>query len=132
MREYKGGDFDRHSVSAHFGPRRLIDARTEASLLATVDRQWTAGAPETDRFGLRLEGEHRLTTRLACSGVRARRGYNEHLPTVLLIAGGWRPIFASRYMATRHPDRIASSVVATLPMLPGARDTSLWLCREPA
>ena len=63
--EYKGGPFDRHSVSAHLGPRRLIDARTEASLLATIDRQWTAGTPETDRFGLRLEGEHRPTPRLA-------------------------------------------------------------------
>ena len=66
-REYKGGDFDNHSVSAHLGPRRLIDAQTEASLLATVDRQWTAGVPETDRFGLRLEGEHRPTARLALS-----------------------------------------------------------------
>ncbi len=65
IRQYKGGDFDRHFLAAHIGPRRLIDARTEASLLATVDRQWTAGAPETDRFGLRLEGEHRLTPRLA-------------------------------------------------------------------
>ena len=64
-REYKGGAFDQHSVSVHLGPRRLIDARTEASLLATLDRQWTAGAPETDRFGLRLEGRHRLTPRLA-------------------------------------------------------------------
>ena len=66
-REYKGGDFDQHSVSVHLGPRRLIDARTEASLLATLDRQWTAGAPETDRFGLRLEGERRPTPRLALS-----------------------------------------------------------------
>ena len=65
MQEYKGGDFDRHSVSVHLGPRRLIDARTEASLLATAARQWTAGVPETDRFGIRLEGEHRLTPRLA-------------------------------------------------------------------
>ncbi len=68
IREYKGGTFDRHSVSAHLGPRRLIDARTEASLLATVDRQWAAGRPETDRFGLRLEGEHQLTPRLAMFG----------------------------------------------------------------
>ena len=68
MRDYKGRDFDRHSVSAHLGPRRLIDARTEASLLATVDRQWTAGMPETDRFGLRLEAERRLTPRLALFG----------------------------------------------------------------
>ncbi len=65
IREYKGGTFDRHFLSAHLGPRRLIDTRTEASLLATVDRQWAAGMPETDRFGLRLEGEHRLTPRLA-------------------------------------------------------------------
>ena len=68
VREYKGGDFDRHSVSAHLGPRRLFGPRTEASLLATVDRQWTAGVPETDRFGFRLEGEHRLTPRLAMFG----------------------------------------------------------------
>ena len=65
IREYKGGDFDRHFLAAHLGPRRSIDARTEASLLATADRQWTAGVPETDRFGVRLEGEHRLTPRLA-------------------------------------------------------------------
>ena len=68
IREYKGGDFDRHSVSVHLGPRRLIDAQTEASLLATVDRQWTAGRPETDSFGLRLEGEHRPTPRLSLFG----------------------------------------------------------------
>ncbi len=68
LREYKGGTFDRHSLSAHLGPRRLIDAMTEASLLATVDRQWTAGMPETDRFGLRLEAERRLTARLSMFG----------------------------------------------------------------
>ena len=60
----------------------------------------------------------------------AWRGYNEQLGAALLIAGGWRPVFASRYMATRHPERIERSVVATLPIPPGARDTSLWLCRE--
>ena len=65
VRDYKGRDFDQHFLSAHLGPRRLLDARTEGSLLATVDRQWTAGVPETDRFGVRLEGEHRLTPRLA-------------------------------------------------------------------
>ena len=68
IREYKGRNFDRHFLSAHLGPRRLIDARTEASLLATLSRQWTASVPETDRFGLRLEAEHRLTPRLSFSG----------------------------------------------------------------
>ncbi len=68
MLDYKGGDFDRHSASAHLGPRWLIDARTEASLLATASRQWTAGMPETDRYGLRLEAEHLLTPRLTVVG----------------------------------------------------------------
>ncbi|MCY3671530.1 MAG: surface lipoprotein assembly modifier, partial [Alphaproteobacteria bacterium] len=68
VREYKGGDFDRHFLAAHLGPRRLIGPGTEASLLATVERQWTAGMPETDRFGLRLEGEHVLTPRLGLFG----------------------------------------------------------------
>ena len=38
-----------------------------------MDRQWTAGVPETDRFGLRLEAEHRLTPRLVLFGARQRR-----------------------------------------------------------
>ncbi len=73
VREYRGGEFDRHFLAAHIGPRWLIDARTEASLLATTDRQWTAGRPETDRVGLRLEGEHLLTPRLALFAGAARR-----------------------------------------------------------
>ena len=68
VREYKGGAFDRQLVSAYLGPRRLVDPETEASLLGTMERQWTAGTPETDRFGLRLEVEHRATPRLALSG----------------------------------------------------------------
>ena len=50
----------------------------------------------------------------------------------LLLTGGWRPVSTSRYMATRHPVRTANSAVAALPMPPGARDTILRLCREPA
>ena len=68
MRDYKGRDFDRHSVSTRLGPRLLIDARTEASLLATAGRQWAAGRPETDRVGLRLEGRHRPAPRLTLFG----------------------------------------------------------------
>ena len=65
MREYKGRDFDRRSAHAHIGPRRLLGPRTEASLLAVANRQWSAGVPDTDEFGVRLEGKHRLTPRLA-------------------------------------------------------------------
>ena len=58
------------------------------------------------------------------------RGYNEQLAAALLLAGGWSPVFASRYMATRHPGRIARSAVAALPLPTGARDTSLWLRKQ--
>ena len=75
-REYKGHDFDSHFTSAYLGPRWLIDARTEASLLATGQRQWSAGAPETDQFGLRLEGAHRLTPRLYLQGRAGLRRRN--------------------------------------------------------
>ncbi len=73
MREYKGRAFDSHAASAHVGPRRLIDAETEASLLATVERQWIAGAPETDRYGLRLEAGRRLGRRLVLQGAASWR-----------------------------------------------------------
>ncbi len=75
VREYKGGDFDRYLASAYFGPRWLIDARTEASLLATVQREWTASQPSTDNFGFRLGGVHLLSPHLsvhANAGVRRR------------------------------------------------------------
>ncbi len=60
----------------------------------------------------------------------AWRGYNEQLAAAMLLAGGWRPVFASHYMVTRHPDRMGNSTVAALPLPPGARETSLWLCRD--
>ena len=68
MREYKGGRFDSHSTSADLGPRWLIDPRTEASLLATVERQWSSGTPENDRFGVRLETRRQMSPRFALSG----------------------------------------------------------------
>ena len=76
VREYKGGLFDRQFASAYLGPRWLIDARTEGSLLATVQREWSGGQPGTDQFGLRLEGRHRLTPRLSVQGRAGARRRN--------------------------------------------------------
>jgi hypothetical protein len=58
------------------------------------------------------------------------RGYNEQ-PAVaaLLSGGGWRPLFASRFMLTRHPGAVAASAAASLPLPVGAWETSLWLER---
>ena len=63
QREYEGSDFDRTSASAHLGPRWLVDPATEASLLASASRQWTAGTPENHTLGGRLEVRRRLSQR---------------------------------------------------------------------
>jgi hypothetical protein len=56
------------------------------------------------------------------------RGYNEQaLVAALLLGGRFRPIWASRWMVTRRAERIAASPLATLPLLPGAFETSFWL-----
>lgn len=61
----------------------------------------------------------------------AWRGYNEQ-PAVaaLLGAGGWRPLFASHYVATRLAPRVAASVVGRLPLPANAHETSLWLVKD--
>jgi hypothetical protein len=57
------------------------------------------------------------------------RGYNEQLAVGPLLAGGWEVLFASHYAATRLGPRVAASVAAALPLLPGAYESSLWLER---
>ena len=58
----------------------------------------------------------------------AWRGYNEQLLVGTLIQGGGYEIaFASRYVVAHRPDLIEGSLVARLPLAPGAYETSLWL-----
>lgn len=58
----------------------------------------------------------------------AWRGYNEQSGVAALLLGGrFRPIWASRWMVTRRPERIAASPLSALPLLPGAYETSFWL-----
>ena len=58
------------------------------------------------------------------------RGYNEQSGVAALLDGRWELLFASRYAVTRMPDRLRDSVIAQLPLLPGALETSLWLRRR--
>ena len=61
----------------------------------------------------------------------AWRGYGEQLALVgPMTGGGWQPLFASRYMATRRADLLSRSVVSRLPLADGAFETSLWLRRR--
>ncbi len=60
----------------------------------------------------------------------AWRGYNESQAVGALIgAGGWRPLWASHYAATRMDAAVAASVAGRLPAAPDAPPGSLWLER---
>ncbi len=60
----------------------------------------------------------------------AWRGYNEqNAVAVLLGAGRWRPIWSSRWVATRMRDAAAASGLARLPLAAGAFESSLWVER---
>ena len=67
LRDYKGSGFDNLSVSGHLGPRWLLDARTEASLLASARQSWAkglpgvSGLPQSREIGARLELGHRVS-----------------------------------------------------------------------
>ena len=72
-REYAGSRFDRMTLGAQAGPRRLIAPGTEASLLATASRHWQGSSVSHDELGIRFEGRHS----------RGRR-------TLLNFNGSWR------------------------------------------
>ncbi len=58
----------------------------------------------------------------------AWRGYNEQLAVATLLhGGGYRPLFASHYVATRMAESLRKTVIAGLPLGAGARESSLWL-----
>ncbi len=56
------------------------------------------------------------------------RGYNEQqMVAAILAGGGFRPLFASHYIASRMADQVAASVAGRLPLADGTPETSLWL-----
>lgn len=59
----------------------------------------------------------------------AWRGYNEQQVLPGLLFGGWEPLFASHYVASRLGDQAAKALLAQLPQHPEARPASLWLRR---
>ncbi|HTY69430.1 MAG TPA: class I SAM-dependent methyltransferase [Alphaproteobacteria bacterium] len=60
----------------------------------------------------------------------AWRGYNEqNAVAVLLGAGRWRPVWSSRWVATRMRDAVTASGLVRLPLAAGAFESSLWMER---
>ena len=66
--DYGGSKFDQTFVSAHIGPRWLVDRDTEVSLVGNARRRWTGTAPSNDDLGARVEAGHRLTPRIRVNG----------------------------------------------------------------
>ena len=65
----------------------------------------------------------------------AWRGYNEQLGIAALISAGAADIvFASHYALTRMAEALGNTVIARLPIIDGAVESSLWLAKrgEPA
>jgi Methyltransferase domain len=61
----------------------------------------------------------------------AWRGYNEQLAVAAMLQGrGYRILWSSHWVATRLQGRLAGSVVARLPLLPGAHESSLWMEKQ--
>lgn len=56
------------------------------------------------------------------------RGYNEQQAIAILLQGGAYELIWSSQWALHHlADRLQTSVISRLPLLPGAYETSLWL-----
>ncbi len=63
----------------------------------------------------------------------AWRGYNEQLGVAALIStGGAEILFASHYVMTRMAEALRPTVVARLPIIDGAVESSLWLAKRGA
>ena len=67
-REYPARDFDQFSLSGHAGPRWLVDARTEVSVLASARQMWAGPAPSHRDLGVRVEASRRLGPRTTAHG----------------------------------------------------------------
>ena len=79
--DYGGSKFDQTFVSAHTGPRWLVDKDTDVSLVANARRRWTGTAPSYDDLGVRVEAGRRLTPRIRVSGRRALNAPEEWGPS---------------------------------------------------
>ena len=125
-REYGARDFDRTSVGFHLGPHWLVDADTEVSLLAEVQRRWAGGRPSSDALGLRVKAGHRPTRRLSFHASAAWRqrdyrqddDFNGPVAEVSLSAV-WVAIPTLRLHATLGHDRERTKMKAW-------RNTGLW------
>lgn len=60
------------------------------------------------------------------------RQYNEQEPVAeLLVGGDYAVEFASAWVVKAHPEWLARGVLGRLPLVDGARESSLWMVKQP-
>ena len=60
----------------------------------------------------------------------AWRRYDEQAAVAALLeSGGYAPLFASAWVVSRRPQWLAQGILAQLPLVPGALESSFWLRR---
>jgi predicted O-methyltransferase YrrM len=71
---------------------------------------------------------HDITLPYGYPEVWAWRGYNEQLLVGALVQGrGYELVFASHHVVKEHREALSRGILAELPLVPGAHETSLWL-----
>lgn len=66
-KEHSGRQFDASTLSAHAGPRWLMDRQTDLSVLASAHRRWVGGRTDHNATGARIEAHRRLTSQVSTS-----------------------------------------------------------------
>ncbi|MCY4451866.1 MAG: surface lipoprotein assembly modifier [Immundisolibacterales bacterium] len=67
-REYAAARYDQTNLGLHAGPRWLVGARTDLSVLGSARRSLVHGSADYDALGGRFEARRRLTRRLSVTG----------------------------------------------------------------
>ena len=95
-KEYTGGEFDEMTLSAHTGPRWLVDRDTDLSLLANLRQRWVSDKVDNDEWGGRIEFGRRVspiaTVNAQTSASRQQYRDKKHLDgwsLNLSLSGAW-------------------------------------------
>ena len=126
-REYAGAEFDSTSLALHAGPRWLVGARTDMSLLGSARRNLVAGTGDSDELGVRVEAARRLTPRIR---VNARAAWHDRrYPTRLGLDGPILDLSLGANWVATPTLRIDGSLGygSERPESESHRNTSRWL-----
>ena len=106
-KEYTGREFDEMTLSAHAGPRWLLDQDTELSVLANLRRRWTADQIDSDGWGASAELSRRLSPGVSANAQASvnrsnyrRKKYLDGWSYNLSFGGAWIPVPVLRANAT--------------------------------